>query len=154
MTFKKAMLRGALGFPLGVFISYTVGLVESLCYGGWNTGDFLSVPPSMIPQAGNEMRAVVLEFILSGLIGFAFAAGSAIFQIDRWSLAKQTVCHFVLMSLVFFPAAWLCCWFGKSVGSILSFALIYCGIYFFSWIFQYHYWKKKILSINQKLNGN
>lgn len=154
MTFKKAMLRGAAGFPLGVFISYTIGLVESLCYGGWNTGDFLSVPPSLISQAGNEVRAVVLEFMLSGLIGFAFAAGSAIFQIDRWSLAKQTVCHFILVSLIFFPAAWFCRWVGNSVASWLGFFVVYCSIYFFSWIFQYRYWKKKILSINQKLKNN
>lgn len=151
MTFKKAMLRGAGGFPLGVFISFTIGMVISLCYGGWNTGDFLAVPPSLILRAGNAMRAVVLEYVLAGLVGFAFTAGSAIFQIERWSLAKQTACHFILTALVFFPTAYICQWIGDSVWSIISFTLVYCIAYLFVGIFKYRYWKKKILSINQKL---
>lgn len=144
MTIKKAILRGLLGIPVGVFISTTIGLIISLIYGK------LSVIPS-VNETLNPLSAYTIQYVVSVIIGFAF--GSAIFEVDRWSIAKQTTIHFLLTSIVFLPCAVLAGWVASDLLSIVIYFAIFIFIYVVIWISQYFTWKNKITKLNKELKN-
>jgi len=148
MTLKKAMLRGILGFPLGIFLAVTITMLISIIKG---TGQYYSVVPELINRTHNEVNAFVLQYILSGLLGFAFAAGSAVFEVEDWSITKQTVIHFFISTIAIFPIAYTCRWMDNSVGGIATYISVFILTYAIVWVVQYSVWKKKIKEINGKL---
>ena len=144
MTLKKAVLRGLLGMPLGVFISTTIGLIYSLVY-----GELMVIPP--VDGAITPLKAYAIQYIVSMVIGFVFAFGSAIFEVDRWSIAKQTVMHFLLTSIVFLPCSIMARWVDFNFISVLVYFIIFIIIYIAIWFIQYFSWKNKIIKLNRKL---
>jgi len=51
-----------------------------------------------------------------GVIIAAVSGASVIYQVERWSLPKQTLIHFALMAVTVFPAILLSGWFDLSTG--------------------------------------
>lgn len=146
MTMKKTLLRGFLGIPIGVFISTTIGLVISLIEGQ------LIVTPN-IDVVTNPLTAYTTQYIISAVIGFVFALSSAIFEVDRWSLTKQTILHLIITSVVFLPCSILARWIEPDLLSIIIYFLVFILIYFIIWIIQYSTWKKRIEKLNKKLQN-
>ena len=66
---KKIILRGALGFPLGITVGYAITIVLSLI---WANGYYAPCVPELISVMGNEIRAVILQALLCGLLGTGF----------------------------------------------------------------------------------
>lgn len=148
MTLKKAILRGVLGFPMGIFLSITITILISLSLG---TGEYNPVVPELTNLTNSEINAVVLQYILSGILGFMFAAGSAVFEVEQFSLVKQIVIHFFISVFTMLPIAYILRWMDHSIGGIVTYVGIFLIIYVIIWIIQYMSWKKKILQINKKL---
>ncbi|AGK98477.1 DUF3021 domain-containing protein [Clostridium pasteurianum] len=146
MTIKKAILRGLLGIPVGVFISTTIGLIISLIYGK------LAVIPAA-NETVNPLSAYTIQYVVSIVIGFVFAFGSTIFEVDKWSIAKQTTIHFLLTSIVFLPCAVLAGWVDSDFLSIAIYFAIFIFIYIVIWISQYFAWKNKITKLNKELKN-
>lgn len=144
MTMKKALLRGFLGMPLGVFISTTIGVIYSLTY-----QQLMVTPP--VDGTATQLEAYVIQYVMSMIIGFVFAFGSAIFEVDEWSLAKQTALHFLLTSIVFFPCSIMARWVEPNALSIIAYFLIFIAIYLIIWFSQYNSLKRKIAKLNEKL---
>ncbi len=151
MTIKKAMLRGLIGAPLGVFIGYTITIMISALID--HSGNYLPVVPQLVQVMENEVSAVILQYLLSALLGFASAAGSAIFEIEEWSIAKQTIIHFILLTASLFPVAYLCYWMEHTVWGVLSYFMIFAVIYIVIWAIQIYFWRKRVHKINSKLQG-
>ena len=78
-------------------------------------------------------------------------ATSCIWQVEKWSLLKQTVLHFAVSSLSALPIAWLMCWFLHTwVGCatyFLSFLLLYAGI----WSGNYLSVRARVRAMNRRL---
>lgn len=149
MTLKKALLRGLIGVPIGVTISYAITILISL---GWGGGEYAPVVPALADALGAETTAVALQFGLSCLMGFIFAFASAIWEIERWSLTRQTVCHFLAITLGTLPIAWVCRWAGHIPGGILGYFAIFAAAYAVLWLFITSSIRKKVREVNQKLN--
>ncbi len=147
MTMKKAILRGILGIPIGVFISTTIGFIYSLCY-----GELMVIPPT--DGVVTPLNAYIIQYVVSMIIGFTFAACSAIFEVDHWSIAKQTAIHFILTCLVFFPCSIKARWIYPSTLSIIIYISVFIFIYIAIWFSQYSMWKKKVDKLNKKLKEN
>lgn len=150
MTLKKALSRGLLFFPSGIFISVTITMIISLIKG---QGEYLPVVPTMIETAGSEMNAFVIQYILSGTIGFVFAAASAIFEVENWSFTKQTVMHFLISSCSVISIAYICHWMERTVQGVVSYIIIFVIIYLIIWVTQYFFLRKRIKQINEKLRN-
>ena len=88
---KKMIQRGLLGFPLGIAIGFVITVIISMCIGD---GSFYPVTPELIDTMKNELNAVILQTILCGILGTGFAMASVIWEIDSWSLAKQSGIYF------------------------------------------------------------
>ena len=151
MTLKKALLRGLIGIPVGVFISQLIVLLISL---GWGNGEYIAAVPSFVQFAGGELTAVGLQFLFSCIIGFAFAAASCIFEVEQWGITKQTVLHLIILCGVFFPVALFLRWITPTFASVISYFVIWIVIYAFVWVFQFSIWRGKTRRLNQKLKNS
>ncbi|KYH30612.1 hypothetical protein CLTEP_25560 [Clostridium tepidiprofundi DSM 19306] len=145
MILKKAILRGFLGIPIGVFISTTISIIYSLVY-----GKLMVVTP--VDGAMSSLNLYLIQYIVSIIIGFVFASSSVIFEVEKLNLAKQTVIHFIITLVVFLPCSIVARWLEFNFAAILVYILIFIVIYMAIWFIQYFSWKRKINKLNKKLN--
>lgn len=147
---KTIFKRGFLGFPIGISISYTITIIISLIQG---QGAYYPCAPSLIQTMGSEIGAVILQAILSGLVGFSFAAASMIWEIENWSIARQTGLYFFIVSMTMLPVAYLAEWMEHSAEGFLSYFGIFVGLFMIIWSIQYFLLKQKIKKLNREIDG-
>jgi len=147
---KQAFLRGLLGVPLGITIGYLITIFISL---GWGNGSYTPIVPSLVEQLGSEISAVILQAVLCGVLGATFGAISIIWEIDSWSIAKQTGIYFLIGSIAMTPIAYINHWMEHSVGGFLSYFGIFVAIFIVVWVIQYIVWKKRIKRINDRMSN-
>lgn len=143
---KKAFLRGLLGFPLGISIGYIITIIISL---GWANGFYSPCVPALVEQMGSEINAVIFQTVLSGLLGSTFSAASLIWEIDKWSMAKQTGLYFMITALVMMPLAYLAKWVEPTFIGMLAYFGSFTIVFIIVWLIQYTIWKNKINKMNQ-----
>ena len=145
---KKLTQRILFGIPAGIAISHLITLAISL---GWGKGAFWPCVPGLVEAIGAESGAVALQTGLSALLGAAFAALSLIWEVDRWSIAKQTGLYFLAASLAMLPVAYFARWMEHTIAGFLLYFGIFTGIFVIVWIAQFLIWKKKIRSFNERM---
>lgn len=146
---KKIVLRALLGFPLGISIGYLITIFISL--GGAN-GSYWPCVPSLISAMGNEIRAVLLQAFLCGLLGAGSAAGSVIWEIDAFSILKQTAIYFTILSVIMLPTAYFMYWMEHSLIGVLRYFGIFVLIFAFIWAVQFGIVKLNVRKMNKSLH--
>ena len=142
---KKMIMRGLLGLPTGIAIGFVITLIISACIGN---GSFYPVTPELIDTMGNELNAVILQTVLCAVMGVGFAAASVIWELDSWSLAKQSGIYFLIISVITLPIAYVTNWMKHTVLGVLSYVAIFAAIFVVVWLSQYLLWKRKIKKMN------
>ena len=145
---KKIVLRCLLGASVGFIISFLITLIISACIG---KGKYYPVHPQLTALCGNELNAVILQTACSLLYGAAFAGASVIWELEGWSLLKQTVVHCLIVSAASFPIAFFMYWMPHTFLGIAGYILIFFAIYFGIRMGNYLAMKKKIRAINEKM---
>ena len=141
---KKVLLRALLGAPLGVFICQSIALIMSI-----TRGELVVVA---IPAAQMEpVSAALLQYVMSALLGATFAGASCIFELDRWSLLKQTIIHFFTVMPVMFIVTYVCQWVPFELAHILGFIGVFLATYILCWYTQYRFWSRKVRDVNKML---
>ena len=148
---RKIIKRGFLGFPLGIAIGYVITVIISVCVGD---GSFYPVTAELIDTMGNELKAVVFQTVLCGIMGMGYAMASVIWDIDSWSLAKQSGVYFAIACVVMFPIAYIANWMKHDIVGILSYAGIFVAIFIFVWLIQYFVWKDKVKRMNDGIQNS
>lgn len=142
---KKIIMRGLFGLTTGIAIGFVITLIISACIG---SGSFYPVTPELIDTIGNELNAVILQTVLCAIMGMGFAAASVIWELDSWSLAKQSGVYFLIISVIMLPIAYVTNWMKHTVLGILSYVAIFAAIFVVVWLSQYLLWKRKIKKMN------
>lgn len=142
---KKIIMRGLFGLPTGIAIGFVITLIISICIGN---GSFYPVTPELIDATGNELNAVILQTVLCAIMGAGFAAASIIWELDSWSLAKQSGVYFMIISVVMLPIAYVTNWMKHTILGVLSYVAIFAAIFVVVWLSQYLLWKRKIKKMN------
>lgn len=127
---KKLLSRAAAGALAGLAIGYAITILLSL---GWGGGSYLPCRPELAALAGSESRAVALQALFALLVGAGFGACSLIWQIDRWSLARQTGVYFFLISLVMLPAAYGMYWMEHSLAGFAQYFGLFALFFLLFW---------------------
>ena len=138
------MIQRGLGFPLGIAIGFVITVIISM-YRRWFV---LSCQPWLIDTMKNELNAVILQTILCGILGTGFAMASVIWEIDSWSLAKQSGIYFFIACVTMFPIAYITNWMKHNAIGILSYVGIFVAIFVITWLVQYFVWKRKVKRMN------
>jgi hypothetical protein len=145
---KEIMKRALLGFPLGITWEYFITIFISLALG---KGYYTRCVPSLIEAMGTEIGAVMLQSTLCGLVGMIFGAASVIWEMESWSIVKQTGLYFLIAAIAIIPTAYALHWMEQSIKGALGYIGIFILIFVCIWISQYIVWKIKIKKINEKL---
>ena len=144
---KKVILRSLIGAPIGLSISFIITLIISVII---NKGEYYPVMPKLTALCGNELNAVVIQTVCSLIYGAAFGGASIIWDMENWSLLKQTVIHCLIISL-----SMLCMyWMPHNFWGIAGYIAIFFFIYFFIWFSQYFAMKKRIQEFNNKVKSD
>ena len=145
---KQIFLRGLIGMAAGFFICYFITIMISL---GIGTGEYYPVVPQAAEAFGTELNAVIVQTIISMLYGAVLGAASVIWELENWSLLKQTVVHFLLYSTVTFPVAYFLHWMPHNIVGILIYYGIFVTIYATIWLITFTKTKHMLKKINKKL---
>lgn len=148
---RKLILRGLLGCPIGITIGYVITVVISICIGD---GIFHPVPPELVETVDSELHAVILQMVLCGIMGIGFAMASVIWEIDSWSLAKQSGIYFAIACIIMFPISYFANWMPHSTSGILSYVGIFAAIFVITWLVQYFIWKRKVGRMNAMIRDH
>ena len=146
---KKILTSGLIGFPIGIAIGFVITIIISICIG---KGDFYPVSPELTETMGSELNAVILQTALCGIMGSGFAMASVIWELDSWSLIKQSGIYFLIISLILLPIAYISNWMDHSVAGVISYAGIFVASFVVVWLIQYFVWKNKIKKMNERIN--
>ena len=145
---KKAILRGLLGVPLGIALGHLITIIISIVIGD---GNHLSAIPELVYEFGGELNAVIFQAILYGTLGASFAAASVIWEMEHWSIVKQTGVYFLITAASMLPVAYLGHWMERSVFGFVIYSAVFVAIFVFIWLVQYAIWKNKIKHIDNKV---
>lgn len=145
---KKALLRGLRGLSVGIAIGHVLSVIGSYIFGD---GTYSACTPALVSTMGNEINAVILQTLLYSVIGASFAAGTVVFEVDRWSLAKQTGVYFLIVSLVTLPTAYILSWMEHSLMGFLNYFGRFILFFVIIWIINYLGWRNSVKKMNEKL---
>ena len=129
---NKAIFLTMLGITIGM-------LAGAVIY-------ILVAPPEDLLNRGRLMA----QLIGSGIYGGIAMGGSAVYEIEKWSLLRATLTHYITTFVSFFVANFLLGWF-DGLAVLIAF-LAFSGAYFIIWIIQYTSWKREIRKINEDLS--
>ena len=142
---KKSMARGAYSYCICVTASVVASMITALC------GAPQVCTPDFAARMGSELVASFLQPLLIGLIGFAFGAGSVLFEIERWSFLKQGAAHLAITAAVWIVVE-LICFSPITPPVVLSFALSAATSYAITWGAQYLVWRNQVRKLNEKIH--
>lgn len=146
---KKLLLRSLIGAPIGVTISLIITIIFSLCMGH---GEYFPAPHELIDWCGgNATTAVIVQFICALLIGAICAGSSVIWEIEKWSLLKQTLVQLVIISVPFFGIGFVMNWMPHYLYGALGYIGAFIGMYVVMWLSIYFSIKAKIKKMNKRL---
>ena len=146
---KKLLLRGALGFHIGIAIGYVITICISLVWAG---GYYSPCVPELAEALGSEIGAVALQALLCGLLGVGFAASSVIWEMESWSLVRQTGVYFFIISLIMLPIAYVAYWMEHSVAGVLGYFGVFVLIFAVIWGIQFAIGKRNVKKMNEKIS--
>lgn len=145
---KKIVLRGMLGFPIGVAIGYLITIVISLV---WANGYYSPCVPELIAVMGNEINAVIFQTVLCGVLGMSFGVSSVIWEIEHWGVVMQTGIYFIVVSFVMMPVAYFTYWMEHSMKGFFSYFGIFALIFMIIWVMEFFIGKRNVKSMNANL---
>lgn len=146
---KQILLRGFLGFPIGIMIGDCISIVCSLF---WGNGQYSPCEPRLVEAMGNEIYAVIVQSVLCGLLGTGFSASSVIWEIDHWSLMKQTGIYFAVNTFLMMPIAYGLFWMEHSIRGFGEYLGIFVMIFVVIWVSRYVARKRDVKNMNAGLN--
>lgn len=149
---KKIILRSLVGAPVGLAVSTMFTIAVSAVISFYTgEGSYYPVVPELIADCGNELNAVVLQAVSALVYGAAWGGASVIWEMEEWSILRQTVVHLIICSVATFPTAWFMRWMRHDAAGIAGYFSIFFLIYLCIWLSQYFTVKKKLRRINERM---
>ena len=137
MLWKKATLMGLAGFAVGVAIGIVLAISGSV----------------------QDWKTALPHILMGGLQGAVAMGSSVMYEIEKWSIARATATHFLLVFALYFVISLSMEWF--RVDDPVFWIVIACmaAAYFLIWLIQYMAYKREVRKMNEKLkkwkvNGN
>lgn len=124
-------------------------------FGGFGVGGLLTLLVIVFLYDSTDevsARLIALNLFGSMLIGAYFSVSALLFEIDEWSMLKQTLVHYTASLIILFPVfTWLTGWIPLHPQSLLIGWLYFTGTYILNWFGWYSYFKQLERRMNQSL---
>ena len=135
VIWKKAVILGAIGMILGIFIG----------------AGFWYLMSGEAPETSTSLNAMMLHLLLSGVLGMVANGSSVIYEIEEWSIVRATITHFIIAMGVFYVIAFTLRWFSPSDPACWIMSAIMVIVYFTIWMVQSLIFKHKVKRMNEEL---
>ncbi len=142
MSLKQRFIyKASIGFSLGVFVTIGFCLIA-----------VFSDDPFTNILTKEYLLRLVIQLLCGGLMGIVGNGGAVIYEVDRWSIIRMTVTHFVLTFVTFLILGFANNWLEPRL-SLFNVIMILGWIltYFIIWMTQYLIYKKEVDQINRSL---
>lgn len=128
MLWKKATLLGLAGFVIGAAIVICLVLLDS-----------------------QPLQGAFAHIVIGGIYGAVAMGSSVVYGIEKWSIARATATHFLLVFALYFLLVISMGWFSLSdpVFWIVVGAMV--AVYILIWLLQYLSYRRQILEMNDEL---
>ncbi len=147
---KKKVLRLALiGFVLGMIIGNLISFLSH----DKGARPLVIVSPVLIERTGSVTAAMIMNTLLSGLLGMVAWAGVIFHDPEKfdWGMTKAAVYHFLLIMVFNIPIALYCGWCPPDPLSLLIWVGIMALVYLIVWGIMYLRYKKETAELNELL---
>ena len=129
--FKSALRRCVIGFALGLVVS-TVTL-------------FMAGSGAFAGEAG----AFAIRLLPGGVYGAVVMSCSVVYDVERWSIARATLIHFVVTLSGMYALGLAQEWLKVSLPGFVALTLGCVAIYILIWLFQWLSLRNKVQQINR-----
>lgn len=129
---KKAMILGGIG--------YIAGCLIGLCFS-------LSNPDFTIASA-------LPHILLGGIPGVITMASTVIYDIEKWSILRATVTHFLIVMGVMLLACFVLKWFKPWSAAFWIMLAAEAVGYFIVWMILNTHYRSKVRKLNEMLQEN
>lgn len=130
--FNRFLIKALLGALMGLAICITI-----YGFGGYDDVIIINKP------------FVIAQFIGSAVLGIIGMGGSVVYEVEKWSLTKVTMIHYILVVIAFVCCCIFLKWFKSEVLPIVL--IIFTIVYFIIWLINYFISKNEIRKINKGL---
>ncbi len=128
MLWKKATLSALIGFVIGALIGI-----------GFMLGEWPG------------LQEALPHILLGGIYGAAAMASSVVYDIEKWSIARVTVTHFLFAFALYFLVNITMGWFRLDDPVFWIVIAVMVIVYVLIWLFQYLSYKRRIREMNREL---
>ena len=142
---RRLLVRLYHGFSITMAVDIIVHLIVVRIVG-------TVVTPEFAARFSSEATAMLVQLLLVGVIGMAFAGAAMIFEMERWSYLKQGILHFLATAAVWMPIAWFC-WTPYSGRGLALTILGWTLTYIVTWWVQYMVWKRDVCRVNRQIRA-
>lgn len=94
-----------------------------------------------------------LQMVGALVVGMYFGVASLIFDKESWSPLKQTIIHFFLSVIVFFPIILFAGWIPLAASPMLICLAMFIVIYVVIWCLMYLYHRNQLKQLNNDLRS-
>ncbi len=141
---KSILIRGGIGFVLGMAIGAAIPLLSQISSGG----PIQLYSDVVLARTGNPTSAIVMQLFFSGLYGMLTMGGTVAYDVEQWSLLRATVTHYLLCFVPYPMLGWLLGWFA-TVSEHLIILGIMTGIFFLIWLILYLNYRREVRKLNE-----
>lgn len=111
----QTLKRTGFGFVLGMAVG---NLIAAL------SGHPDIVSPELLARMGSLSASLLVQTLLSGVIGGVAWAGISLYDLERWPLLQADAVHFGLILLAFLPIARFLGWLDTPASLLLTIAIM------------------------------
>lgn len=138
---SSVLKRAGIGFLIGMAVGNLIAWMTS-------AGSGMIYNPAFMERMGGLTAAMIIQTLLSGLLGAVSMAGMAFYEIDRWPLALGTAAHFLIIEAFYVPIALVLRWVEGPAELLISMA-IQLVIFILIWLIMYLRYKAQVRELNE-----
>ena len=128
MLWKKATLLGLAGFVIGAAIVICLVLLDS-----------------------QPLQGAFAHIVIGGIYGAVAMGSSVVYGIEKWSIARATATHFLLVFALYFLLVISMGWFRLSDPVFWIVVGTMVAVYILIWLLQYLSYRRQIREMNDEL---
>ena len=137
---KRILKLVAIGFlggmVMGNLIAYLTG------------GSFVN--QKLLSLYGSEAGSVILQTLLSGLLGAIAMGGTEVYELERWPLALSSLTHYGMIVVTYTAIALSLGWVGGAAELLIT-IFIQTAAYAAIWMVIFLRYKRKVRELNELL---
>ena len=138
---KQFLTLAGIGFVMGMVMGNLIA---------WFTGGTL-VNARLAAWTGSEAASIVIQTVVSGLLGAIAMGGTMVYEIERWPLLAMSVTHYLMIAVTYVAIALLLGW-ADSPKKLIRMLLIQLAVYFIIWLIMYLRYRAQVRKLNELLD--